>query len=236
MGRTSFALFMSVFSPMYACMGSRIINRAPFCVIAFSMRSSERVSSRLASSITSTRSRSASASIKRGLDGIAQPVLGGLVNHLEWRQGLHSRQRSPVVQAAARRRAKWSCPRRGCLCTMVTFPKGYTAPHSHSTVCVSTSLMRDNLDGFFLRRFFQSVNRFPDILPVCDFCPVLQYLVPVLVKRHKAVDGQALRHKLRKGGCKRRFRRLVAVKAEVNGLDVRAVRGNATGLFSHAAQ
>ena len=30
-----------------------------------------------------------------GLDGIAQPVLGGLVNHLEWRQGLHSRQRSP---------------------------------------------------------------------------------------------------------------------------------------------
>ena len=67
MGRTSFALFMSVFSPMYACMGSRIISRAPFCVIAFSMRSSERVSSRLASSITSTRSRSASASIKRGL-------------------------------------------------------------------------------------------------------------------------------------------------------------------------
>ena len=53
--------------PMYACMGSRIINRASFCVIAFSMRSSERVSSRLASSITSTRSRSASASIKRGL-------------------------------------------------------------------------------------------------------------------------------------------------------------------------
>ena len=30
-----------------------------------------------------------------GLDGIAQPVLGGLVNHLEWRQGFHSRQRSP---------------------------------------------------------------------------------------------------------------------------------------------
>ena len=30
-----------------------------------------------------------------GLDGIAQPVLGGLVNYLEWRQGLHSRQRSP---------------------------------------------------------------------------------------------------------------------------------------------
>ena len=67
MGRTSFALFMSVFSPMYACIGSRIISRAPFCVIAFSMRSSERVSSRLASSMTSTRSRSASASIKREL-------------------------------------------------------------------------------------------------------------------------------------------------------------------------
>ena len=30
-----------------------------------------------------------------GLYGIAQPVLGGLVNHLEWRQGFHSRQRSP---------------------------------------------------------------------------------------------------------------------------------------------
>ena len=30
-----------------------------------------------------------------GLDGIAQPVLGGLVNYLAWRQGLHSRQRSP---------------------------------------------------------------------------------------------------------------------------------------------
>ena len=29
------------------------------------------------------------------LDGIAQPVLGGLVNYLEWRQGLHSWQRSP---------------------------------------------------------------------------------------------------------------------------------------------
>ena len=43
MGRTSFARFMSVFSPMYACMGSRIISRAPFCVIAFSMRSSDRV-------------------------------------------------------------------------------------------------------------------------------------------------------------------------------------------------
>ena len=25
--------------------------------------------------------------LSSGLDGIAQPVLGGLVNHLEWRQG-----------------------------------------------------------------------------------------------------------------------------------------------------
>lgn len=46
---------------------SWIISRAPFWTIAFSMRSSERVSSRLASSMTSTRSRSALASIKRGL-------------------------------------------------------------------------------------------------------------------------------------------------------------------------
>ena len=28
-------------------------------------------------------------------EDIAQPVLGGLVNYLEWRQGFHSRQRSP---------------------------------------------------------------------------------------------------------------------------------------------
>ena len=50
-----------------------------------------------------------------------------------------------------------------------------------------------------------TANRFPDILPVRDFCPVLQYLVPVLVKRHKAVDGQALRHKLCKDVYKRQF-------------------------------
>ena len=73
MGRTSFALFMSALSPIYACIGSRIIRRAPFCTIAFSMRSSDRVSSRLASSITSTRSRSASASIKRGLTVSPKP-------------------------------------------------------------------------------------------------------------------------------------------------------------------
>ena len=87
MGRTSFARFMSVFSPMYACMGSRIISRAPFCVIAFSMRSSDRVSSRLASSITSTRSRSASASIKRGLT--VSPSPSSAVWHLE--ETLHHR-------------------------------------------------------------------------------------------------------------------------------------------------
>ena len=80
-----------------------------------------------------------------------------------------------------------------------------------------------NLNGFFLRRLFQAVDRFTQILPVRDFCPMLQYLVPVLVKRHKAMDGQALRHKLRKAaasvvsGC-------VAVKAKVHGLDVGAVR------------
>ena len=215
MGRTSFARFMSVFSPMYACMGSRIISRAPFCVIAFSMRSSERVSSRLASSITSTRSRSASASIKRGLTVIAQPVLGGLVNHLEWRQGpSFPGSVPPVVQAAARRRAKVVLPSPGLPCTMVTFPKGIYGSHSHSTVCVSTSLMRIISTVFFLRRLFQAVNRFPDILPVCDFHPVLQYLVPVLVKRHKAVDGISLRHKLRKAAASV-VSRLVAVKAEV---------------------
>ena len=81
----------------------------------------------------------------------------------------------------------------------------------------------NNLDGFFLRRLFQAVNRFPDILPVCDFCPVLQYLVPVLKQRHKAVDGISLRHKLRKAAASV-VSRLVAVKAEVNGLDVWAVR------------
>ena len=65
---------------------------------------------------------------------------------------------------------------------------------------------------------------------------VLQYLVPVLVKRHKAVDGQALRHKLRKAAASVASR-LVAVKAEVNGLDVRAVREKAhKGFISQATQ
>ena len=48
MGRTSFARFMSVFSPMYACMGSRIISRAPVCTMAFSIRSSDRESNHCA--------------------------------------------------------------------------------------------------------------------------------------------------------------------------------------------
>ena len=48
----------------------------------------------------------------------------------------------PVVQAAARRRAKVVLPSPGLPCTMVTFPKGIYGSHSHSTVCVSTSLMR----------------------------------------------------------------------------------------------
>ena len=86
----------------------------------------------------------------------------------------------------------------------------------------SRTSLKANLDGFFLRRLFQAVNRFPDILPVCDFCPVLQYLVPVFEQRHKTVDGQALRHKLRKAAASVASG-LVAVKAEVNGLDVRTV-------------
>ena len=45
-------------------------------------------------------------------------------------------------QAAARRRAKVVLPSPGLPCTMVTFPKGIYGSHSHSTVCVSTSLMR----------------------------------------------------------------------------------------------
>ena len=65
---------------------------------------------------------------------------------------------------------------------------------------------------------------------------MLQYLVPVLVKRHKAVDGQALRHKLCKAAASV-VSGFVAVKAEKNGLDVRTVREKAQqGFFSHAAQ
>ena len=65
---------------------------------------------------------------------------------------------------------------------------------------------------------------------------MLQYLVPVLAKRHKAVDGQALRHKLRKAAASI-VSGVVVVKAEVNGLDVRTVRKETQkGFFAHAAQ
>ena len=65
---------------------------------------------------------------------------------------------------------------------------------------------------------------------------MLQYLVPVLVKRHKAVNGQALRHKPHKAAASV-VSGLVAVKAEVNGLDVQTVRKETQkGFFPHAAQ
>ena len=49
------------------------------------------------------------------------------------------------------------------------------------------------------------------------------------------MDGQALRHKLRKAAASV-VSRLVAVKADVNGLDVRTVREETQqGFFSHAA-
>ena len=64
----------------------------------------------------------------------------------------------------------------------------------------------------------------------------LQYLVPVLVKRHKAVDGQALRHKLRKAAASI-VSGVVVVKADVNSLDVRTVRKETQkGFLAHAAQ
>ena len=87
-----------------------------------------------------------------------------------------------------------------------------------------------------MRRLFQAVDCFPQILPVCDFCPVLQYLVPVLEKRDKPMDGQALRHKLCKAAASI-VSGVVVVKAEVNGLDVRTVREKAEQcFFPHAAQ
>ena len=50
------------------------------------------------------------------------------------------------------------------------------------------------------------------------------------------MDGQALRHKLHKAAASV-VSGLVAVKAEVNGLDVRTVREETQqGFFSHAAQ
>ena len=177
----------------------------------------------MASSITSTRSRSASASIKRGLTVSPSPSSGGLVNHLEWRQGASFPAAFPRwCRQRQGRRAKVVLPSPGLPCTMVTFPKGIYGSHSHSTVCVSTSLMADNLDGFFLRRLFQAVNCFLDILPVCDFCRCcntsFQSLNSAQGGGRSSPPAQAPQ-----GGYKRRFR-LVAVKAEVNGLDVRTVR------------
>jgi hypothetical protein len=65
---------------------------------------------------------------------------------------------------------------------------------------------------------------------------VLQYLVPILEKRDKPVDGIALRHELYKAAASV-VPGFIAVKAEVNGLDVRTVREKAEqGFFSHAAQ
>ena len=50
------------------------------------------------------------------------------------------------------------------------------------------------------------------------------------------MDGQALRHKLHKAAASV-VSGLVAVKAEVNGLDVRTVRKETQqGFFAHAAQ
>ena len=70
----------------------------------------------------------------------------------------------------------------------------------------------------------------------CDFCPERQHLVPVLEKRDKPRDGQALRHKLCKAATSV-VSGFVAVKAEVNGFDVQTVRKETQqGFFSHAAQ
>ena len=96
MGRTSFALFMSVFSPMYACMGSRIISRAPVCRIALSMRSSERGKPLLALINDKNTVKVCFGFHKAGLDGVAQTVLGGLVNHIEWLMRCHVGERLAV--------------------------------------------------------------------------------------------------------------------------------------------
>ena len=62
---------------------------------------------------------------KAGLDGVAQTVLGGLVNHIEWLMRCHVGGNGlRLVQAAARRRAKVVLPSPGLPCTMVTFPNG----------------------------------------------------------------------------------------------------------------
>ena len=72
-GRTSFARFMSTSAPRYAWIGSMMTSRALFSMMAFSIRSSESVSCTSLSSMTSTRSRSAPASIRRGLTVSPRP-------------------------------------------------------------------------------------------------------------------------------------------------------------------
>ena len=59
-----------------------------------------------------------------GLDGIAQPVLGGLVNHLEWRQGFHSRQRSPGGAGGGKAQRKGGLALAGVALYYGYFPKG----------------------------------------------------------------------------------------------------------------
>ena len=101
-GRTSFARFMSTSAPRYAWIGSMMTSRALFSMMAFSIRSSESVSCTSLSSITSTRSRSAPASIRRGLTVSPRP------SSAVWEITLKGSMRSmlgssfPLVQAAAR--------------------------------------------------------------------------------------------------------------------------------------
>ena len=48
----------------------------------------------------------------------------------------------PMTNFTAEKHDSFISPTVGLPCTMVTFPKGIYGFHSHSTVCVSTSLMR----------------------------------------------------------------------------------------------
>ena len=65
--------FLGADVDMNACTGSMITSLALFSLIALAMRSSARVSGVSLSSMTSTRSRSASASISRGLTVSPRP-------------------------------------------------------------------------------------------------------------------------------------------------------------------
>ena len=103
------------------------------------------------------------------------------------------------------------------------FPKGdIRLPEPFDGLCINLA-HADNLNCFFLRRLFQSIDRFAEILPVCDFSPARLYLVPVLEKRDKAVDSLVLRHKPHKAAASV-VSGLVAVKAEIDGLNVWTVR------------